>query len=38
MSAISKDQTKRDEETLAAFLIFFNLALLGAFLFICFTR
>jgi hypothetical protein len=38
MSGISKDQSKRDEETLATFLIFFNIALLGAFLFVCLGR
>jgi hypothetical protein len=38
MSWISKQQQKRDEESLATFLIFFNLALLGAFLMICFYQ
>jgi hypothetical protein len=38
MSAISKDQAKRDEETLALFLVFFNLMLLGVFVVICFAR
>lgn len=36
MAGISKEQRKRDEESLAVFLIFFNIALLGAFLMICF--
>jgi hypothetical protein len=30
MAGISKDQRERDEASLAAFLIFFNLALVGA--------
>jgi hypothetical protein len=38
MSGISKDQRKRDEAALATFLLFFNLALLGAFLLICFYQ
>lgn len=36
MSGISKEQLKRDEQTLAAFLVYFNVALFGAFLLICF--
>ena len=35
MSAISNEQRKRDEESVAAFLIFFNMALFGAFLVVC---
>jgi hypothetical protein len=38
MTGISKEQQKRDEETLAVFLIFFNIALLGGFLFVCFYQ
>ncbi len=38
MAGISKEQVKRDEETLAAFLVFFNIALLGAFLLVCFYQ
>ncbi len=38
MSVISKEQLKRDERSLAIFLVFFNIALFGAFLMICFYR
>jgi len=38
MSAISKDQRQRDEKNLARFLVFFNIALLGLFLVICFHQ
>ena len=38
MSGISKQQQKQDEESLAIFLVFFNVALLGAFLMICFYQ
>jgi hypothetical protein len=38
MSGISKQQEKQDEESLAIFLIFFNVALLGLFLMICFFQ
>jgi len=35
MTVISKEQLKRDEQSLALFLVFFNIALAGAFLLIC---
>lgn len=38
MSVISKEQLKRDERSLVIFLILFNLALVGAFLLICFRQ
>jgi D-alanyl-lipoteichoic acid acyltransferase DltB (MBOAT superfamily) len=38
MAGISKDQKQQDMETLTTFLIFFNLALLGIFLLICFYQ
>lgn len=38
MAGISKEQRKRDEETLFTFLIFFIIALLGAFLLVCFYQ
>ena len=38
MSWISKQQQKQDEESLAIFLIFFNVALLGVFLMILFYQ
>ena len=38
MSSISKEQRKRDEETLAIFLVVLNLALLGMFLAVCFYQ
>jgi hypothetical protein len=38
MSGISNEQRKRDEETLAIFLVVLNLALLGAFLAVCFYQ
>ncbi|GEM_PF-1462976 len=38
MTVISKEQLKRDEQTLALFLVFFNIALFSAFLLICFYQ
>lgn len=38
MSWMSKQQQKQDEESLTLFLIFFNVALLGVFLLICFYQ
>lgn len=38
MSVISKEQLKRDERSLVIFLILFNIALIGAFLLICFYQ
>jgi hypothetical protein len=38
MVGISKQQQREDEESLAMFLIFFNVLLLGAFLLICFYQ
>jgi len=38
MSWITKQQQKQDEESLATFLVFFNVLLLGAFLMICFYQ
>jgi len=38
MSWITKQQRKQDEESLAVFLIFFNVTLLGVFLMICFYQ
>jgi hypothetical protein len=38
MAGISKDQKQQDMESLTTFLIFFNLALLGIFLLICFYQ
>ncbi len=38
MTVISKEQLKRDEQSLALFLVFFNIALFGAFLLICFYQ
>jgi len=38
MLVINDEQRKRDEKALAAFLIFFDLGLLGLFLFVCFFR
>lgn len=38
MSVINDEQRKRDEKALATFLIFFDLSLLGLFLFVCFFQ
>jgi len=38
MSVINKEELKRDERSLVIFLIFFNIALVGAFLMICLSR
>ncbi len=38
MSGISKEQKQQDMRTLTTLLTFFNLALLGVFLLICFYR
>jgi hypothetical protein len=38
MSAMSKEQIKRDERSLIIFLILFNIALVGAFLLACFYQ
>lgn len=35
MSFISKEQRRRDEESLATFLVMFNVVLFGAFLVVC---
>ena len=38
MLVINDEQRKQDEKALATFLIFFNLSLLGLFLFVCFYQ
>jgi hypothetical protein len=38
MTVISKEQLERDERAVALFLVFFNIALAGAFLLICFYQ